>query len=89
MAFVNSGPSIVATDGADDHLSMLVPGKDGRRADDAEVDIAEIVEDGAATRASSNDIYGRGWLDRTCLEPWVLVAANHDTRPIDVEEKDC
>lgn len=74
---------------------MLVAVEVGRRADDAEVDVAVVVEDGAAARAAPDKLDGTirvcelGELGEVCFDPWVLVAPEHDARRVDIQEKDC
>lgn len=83
------------------HFGVLVAVEALRRADDAEVDVAGIVEDGAASGSAAHQLDGRigpagaGRLLRNVreavqvdLEPGVLVAAKDDARGVDVESED-
>lgn len=83
------------------HFGVLVAVEALRRADDAEVDVAGIVEDGAASGSAAHQLdggigpAGAGRLLRDLgeavqvdLEPGILVAAKDDARGVDVESED-
>ena len=80
---------------ADDHLGVPVAVEDGRRADDAEVDVALIVEDRAATRAAPDEPHslvmaaaaGVGQAREVGLQPGVLVAAEDDAGGVAVQQQ--
>ena len=75
---------------------MSVPVEHGGRADDGPVDVAGVVEDGAAAGATADegDFLGRRWgqalgEERVVdFEPGVLVAAEDDAGGVGVEEED-
>lgn len=80
---------------------MLVAVEPLRRADDAEVDIAGIVKDGASSGSAAHQLDGGvgpadtgRLLGNLCeaaqvyLEPGVLVAAKDDAGGVDVERED-
>lgn len=75
------------------HFGMLVAIKDLGRADDAKVDIALVVKDGAAAGAPPDELHwgvcvaSRGECREVCLDPRVLVAAKDDAGCVGVEEE--
>lgn len=84
------------------HLCVLVASEGSRRADDGPVHVSFIVKDSAASTASANKIdfpnsrrlcwQMISWPSRIekwqiDLAPWVLIPADDDARPIDVQKE--
>lgn len=80
------------TQGADDHLRVLVSVKGSGGTNDAVVDIAFVVEDGTPTRSSSYQQHlrhGRRRSERreVHFHPRVLIPPDDDAWPVTVEEE--
>lgn len=77
-----------------DHGGVPVAVKDARGADDAVVDVAAVVEDGAAAGAAADEadllLVGQPAPHEAevRLDPGVLVPAEDDARVVDVQEQD-
>lgn len=105
MPLVDSGAlNAKLTQGANNHLCMLVSGEVVARTSDAPVEIALIMEDSPTSRTAAHKVNGAdAWRfgvfaflragqgvenAQVDLGPWVLIAPYDNTRPIHVEEED-
>lgn len=92
MALVDArrGPA-EAPQRADNHFCVLVAVKGRRRADDAKVDVALVVKDGAAAGATPHELDRRGCRGGEArevgLDPRVLVAPKDDAGRVGVEHE--